>query len=235
MIARLRKPRWWIALTIFSLAVAGLVIVSLPKTDPKSEIEKLGGEIALSSEHSAVVSRLYKLGMWLNDKEWRRSAGWLVDISHSFSPAVSVDLHGKGVTDEDLVHLKDLTKLTYLNLSDNPISGAGLDYLTGLTERLFLLLNETQVSDAGLEHLSGLNKLWALGLGGTQVTDSGLAHLDGLTHLKSLTLGNTRVTDAGLPQIKKLSRLTFLSLNGTRVSVEGRGELMKANPGLQIP
>ena len=91
MIARLRKPRWWIALAIFSLAVAGLVIVSLPKTDPKSEIEKLGGVIALSSEHSAVVSRLYKLGMWLNDKEWRRSAGWLVDISHSFSPAVSVD------------------------------------------------------------------------------------------------------------------------------------------------
>ena len=87
-----------------------------------------------------------------------------------------VSLSNTKVTDNDLVHLKELT----------------------LKKRFLLNLSNTKVTDAGLVHLEGLAKLSNLNLTDTQVGDVGLVHLKGLTNLRSLGLYNTKVTDGGL-------------------------------------
>jgi len=82
------------------------------------------------------------------------------------------------ITDEGLLHLKALTVLQTLDLTN------------------------TKVTDAGLIHLKGLGTLETLNLNRTKVTDSGLEHLKGLTKLQMLDLSNTKVTDAGVKKLQ---------------------------------
>ena len=84
-----------------------------------------------------------------------------------------------GYTDAGLVHLKDLTKLAHLNVSNS------------------------KVTDDGLMRLKGMTKLRSLSLANTDVTDAGLVHLKGMTSLQFLWLGNTSVTDAGFAELQK--------------------------------
>jgi Leucine-rich repeat (LRR) protein len=67
-----------------------------------------------------------------------------------------------------------MKKLKRLDLSNNPITNAGLEHLKGLTElkRLFLYANHG-ITDAGLKHLSGMKQLEHLDLYATKVTDNG--------------------------------------------------------------
>ena len=107
------------------------------------------------------------------------------------------------VTDDRLVHLKELTELESLGLNFTRITDAGLVHLKGLTELKELDLEGTRVSDAGLEHLQGLNGLENLNLGRTQVTDAGLVHLKNQVHLEWLWLQGTGVTDAGVDELQQ--------------------------------
>ena len=116
---------------------------------------------------------------------------------------VRVNFYGTKVTDAGLVHLKGLTKLEFLSLSNTPVTDAGLKHLKELTKLQYLSLSNTKVTDAGLAHLKGLNNLTGLLLAGTKVTDAGLAHLKGLTKLKRLGLWDTKVTDAGKKKLKQ--------------------------------
>ena len=75
------------------------------------------------------------------------------DRNRPNKPVTDVDLSSTKVTDDELVHLKGLTNLQYLNL-------------TG-----------TKVTDAGLEHLKGLTSLKRLDLDGTKVTTKGVNKL----------------------------------------------------------
>ena len=103
-------------------------------------------------------------------------------------------LSGKELTDEGLVHLKEIENLIWLNLANTKITDAGLKHLSGLTGLTKLHLEKTQVGDAGLAHLKGLDKLEYLNLYGTQVSDAGLDHLKALSSLKKLYLWQSKVT-----------------------------------------
>ncbi len=81
--------------------------------------------------------------------------------------------------DEDLVHLKKLTRLEWLTLWQAPIT------------------------DAGLEHLKELRHLKSLTLYGARITDAGLVHLEGLTGLENLDLTGTQVTDEGVQRLQR--------------------------------
>jgi Leucine Rich repeat len=81
------------------------------------------------------------------------------------------------VTDDDLVHLKELPNLKGLVLRNAKISDAGLANLEELTKLRALDLNRATVTDAGLVHLQGLTSLTWLDLRGTEVTDAGRAEL----------------------------------------------------------
>ena len=64
---------------------------------------------------------------------------------------------------------------------------SGLEHLKGLTQLQKLELSDTKVSDAGMEHLKGLTQLKKLELEYTGVSDVGMEHLKGLTQLQELT------------------------------------------------
>jgi hypothetical protein len=109
----------------------------------------------------------------------------------------------RDATDADLEHLKGLTGLQVLVLSDTQVTDAGLEHLKGLTGLQYLHLWGMRVTDAGLEHLKALTRLQVLVLSDTQVTDAGLEYLKGLTALRELWLPHTQVTPAGVEQLKK--------------------------------
>jgi Leucine-rich repeat (LRR) protein len=134
-------------------------------------------------------------------------------------------LPGMNVTDAGVRHLKELTGLRYLDLSDRKVTDAGLAELKGLTALRTLKLTGTEVTDAGLEHLKGLPALQRLDLSRTQVTGTGLVHLKGITALQRLDLGSTRVTDMGLEHLKGFKGLQWLRLSGTRVTDAGLEQL----------
>jgi internalin A len=57
------------------------------------------------------------------------------------------------------------------------VTNAGLEHLKELTSLRSLVLSDTQVTDAGFVHLKGLTSLESLVLGGTSVTSAGVADL----------------------------------------------------------
>jgi hypothetical protein len=113
-------------------------------------------------------------------------------------------LSGSEVTDDGLVHLKDISGLIGLNLRGTKITDEGLRHLSGIKTLVRLHLEKTGITDAGLAHLSGLENLEYLNLYGTKVTDAGLDHLKGLTKLKKLYLWQTEVTKEGAEKLAAL-------------------------------
>ena len=100
------------------------------------------------------------------------------------------------------MHLKALTSLQTLNLSDTQVTDAGLAYLQGLT-RLKRLALGPKITDAGLAHVRGLTQLGGLNLYGPRITDAGLVHLKGLTQLEYVDLQGTKVTEAGVEDLQR--------------------------------
>ncbi len=145
-----------------------------------------------------------------------------------------LDLSDKHISDDRLAYLGRLTNLERLDLMRTQVSDAGLSHLKGLTNLQHLYLTGTQVSDAGLVHLKGLTKLQWLFLCGTQVSDAGLMHLKELTDLRVLSLWNTLVTHAGLVHLKGLTKLDDLGISETKVTPAGVGELKQAIPNCQV-
>lgn len=63
------------------------------------------------------------------------------------------------ISDAGLIHVKDVTNVTFLSLVGTEITDAGLVNLKGLTNLEVLRLDRTQVTAAGLVHLKDLTKL----------------------------------------------------------------------------
>ena len=114
----------------------------------------------------------------------------------------------RGLLGDDL--FADVTMVEF-NFGSAQVSDAGLEHLKGLTQLQWLYLSNTAISDAGLEHLRGLTQLQWLDLLNTNVSDAGLEHLKGLTRLQELRLGGTGVSDAGVKKLKQvLPKCQFL-------------------------
>lgn len=113
------------------------------------------------------------------------------------------------ITDEDLIHLRELRNLVLLDVSDLPITDAGVAHLAGLSGLQMLCLSATKTTSAGLEHLANLTELRSLSLGGCAITDEGLRHLRHLGQLESLNLYGTQITDAGMHELAGLTGLLY--------------------------
>jgi hypothetical protein len=118
---------------------------------------------------------------------------------------------------QELVHVKGLSRLRGLSLGGTPITDAGLEHLKGLTKLEALSLSRTHVTDAGMKHLREMTELKGLWLDGTQVTDAGLEHLRELSKLEYLYLSRTGIADAGLKHLQELANLQYLDLTQTEV------------------
>ena len=133
---------------------------------------------------------------------------WIHDLLPSkytrfYDRVIGLPLIGTKVTDQDLVHLKQMSQLERLDLAITSVNDDGLVYLKDLSQLKALDLRRTGVTDAGLEHLGALRNLEELYLSGTEVTDTGLGQLRSLTRLQQLELGDTAVTPEGIGRLKQ--------------------------------
>jgi hypothetical protein len=126
------------------------------------------------------------------------------------------------LTSAGLVHVKNLSNLTYLSLQNSrKITDEGLAHLARLVRLKALDLGYTSISDAGLAALKPLRSLELLNLNGTRVSGPGLRDLD-LTSLKQLELQTTAFTDAGMEILKRVSPdFNYLDMEGTAITDAG--------------
>jgi Leucine-rich repeat (LRR) protein len=167
-----------------------------------------------------------------------------IDLPHAFSDKAFVclaqltdleevafsslsELKGHG-----LQHLKNLTKLTELNLSYTGVTDEGLQAIEGLTHLKKLSLPE-HITDKGLAHIKPLVNLTHLHVQNSQITDAGIDHLKELVNLQVLDLSRAKLSEAGVLQFKSLHNLREINLFNTP-HWEAKYELRKFIPGLKF-
>jgi hypothetical protein len=94
-------------------------------------------------------------------------------------------------------------ELLHLNMNRNrKIADAGLVALRGLRHITFLQISNAPITNAGLPHLRDCaGTLTELKLHNTTITDAGLVHLEGFAALTNLYLRNTEVTSVGVRRL----------------------------------
>jgi hypothetical protein len=135
-----------------------------------------------------------------------------------------MDISNTRVSDDGLQYLEG-HRLRYLNLSSTQVTDAGIAHLTKLASLHSLDLSHTHISDRGLSSLKDIPGLASVNLTDTQVTDIGLVDLAMVPQLEWLDLVNTRVSDAGMKDIRQMNRLRYLNLSSTKISDAGLSEL----------
>jgi len=77
----------------------------------------------------------------------------LYPVSQDESVVIGISFRGAAITDADLAHLKDFSRLRKLDLTNTRITDAGLKHLADCKELRILIVTGTQVTDAGVEAL----------------------------------------------------------------------------------
>lgn len=145
----------------------------------------------------------------------------------------TLDLRTK-VTDEGLVHLQNLTNLTWLCLDDNEIGDEGMSHVSKLRDLDWLMLENTSVSDQGIEKISALPNLTTLYLSGTKITDEGIDAIVKLPKLQRLKLNQTLIGDRGFKKLATMKQLKEVEIRRTLVTAYGIRDLQASNPNLKI-
>jgi dipeptidyl aminopeptidase/acylaminoacyl peptidase len=138
------------------------------------------------------------------------------------------------VTDAGLNQLVEFRGLTYLVLWNAQITDEGLAILKQLPELRFLILKDTGIGDSGLAHLAAMTQLEHLQLSGTHITDTGLQHLVRLPNLSVLYLGNTAISDDAVETLARMSSLRHLKIENTSITADGVARLRAALPNCRI-
>ena len=163
------------------------------------------------------------------------------------------------ITDEGLVHLKELKSLKGIGLGGNTrIKGPGFRHLTELTHltsfnfllaefddeimpylgkmsaTTILILDKTKITDAQLEHLNNLHSLWGLAISGTAVTDVGLSKLSVLGKLHTFDFEDSALTDAGLKTLGNYKNLKEVRIRRTKVTAQGVKDFQAAVPDCRV-
>jgi hypothetical protein len=126
---------------------------------------------AFQGPNPAASQHLGKLGATAG-----KQLGYLTRFN---SPIRTLSLKGFLLLDDDLRQVGKLTSLERLDLSDSPITGAGLAYLQNLKELRELKLADTLVTDEDLKQMLPFrDSLTELALDRSPVTRAGLAWLD---------------------------------------------------------
>uniref|UniRef100_T1JEQ3 UBX domain-containing protein 4 n=1 Tax=Strigamia maritima TaxID=126957 RepID=T1JEQ3_STRMM len=160
-----------------------------------------------------------------------------------------LSIQALNIQTEDLQRLRNLTRLSWLNVTDMPnvvgddalkvlsglqfhflslpsrhtTSDSGLAYILGMPLISLDLTNYINVSDVGISMLSRMKNLRRLLLNNTKLTDNGLLTLKDLHTIEILYLDRTAITDAGTSALIGMPKLQELSLASTRV----KGQFLK--------
>jgi Leucine-rich repeat (LRR) protein len=124
----------------------------------------------------------------------------------------------QGVTDDGLAKLRDLSQLEEFYLSGTFISGSGLRNVNLGTSLRIVHAPRTAFGTAGIARLSAHKNLEEVDLTDAQVSDKTVGSLKGLGKLRSLTLNHNMISDVGVRQLTGLHGLEELMLGGTQIT-----------------
>ncbi|HVE91063.1 MAG TPA: DnaJ domain-containing protein [Actinomycetota bacterium] len=148
-------------------------------------------------------------------------------------PVWRLKANSPDLDDAQLVHLREIDRMFWLDLSGTKVGDAGMRCLAGLPNLNHLELWDTLVTDQGLQAIGQTPSLEYLSLGETSITDEGLVHLAGLTNLDALVLTGTKVRGPGLVHLHGMQDLDSVRLPW-RVKRDSRRRLEEALPRLRI-
>jgi endonuclease YncB( thermonuclease family) len=171
------------------------------------------------------------------DLDWTKvSAASVLGMIKDRKRLRRLGLSGVDFRDEHVAGLQDLTELTLLNLRSTLITDKAIPYLRRLPKLQSLNISTTRghITNAALEALAPITTLEDLDLDRTAITDAGLVHLKDLRHLRRLQFAYTAITDAGLLHLQALTSLGHLNSRGTKVTPQGRQQLGRALPLLDL-
>ena len=162
------------------------------------------------------------------------------DLAHLKSPKNLGFLElGSGVSSRGLHHIKDFHDLRTLYLSDAAgVGDKGLSIISGMKGLQDLMIAYSLfITDEGIKHLVKLQNLKKLSLSYIKkITDEGLNAVSNMKHLEELILsGSRKITDKGLTHLTKLENLRRLSLFSlTNITDEGIEKFRKARPKCEV-
>jgi hypothetical protein len=114
------------------------------------------------------------------------------------------------LTDEGLLHLREMPQLEVLDLSEYPggrLTDRGLEVLRHLPNlRTFEMTWQRGITDAGVAQLRFCDRLERVNLMGSPTGDGAIDALRGKPHLREFSTGKL-VTDAGLPLLHEFPRM----------------------------
>ena len=184
-------------LILITVLLLPLTTVGCSKVHPDhrsavAAIESIGGKVILNEDKKVIDVQLGSRPVQDED---------LKNLSDLDTLEV-LHLGGTDITSEGLISIENLTNLRKLNIGGgyqkaSKIDDAGLTHLKNLSKLEELVLSDTQISDAGLAHLTGLKSLGSLYIFQTKISDEGLKHLEELTSLHTLRAMRTRITEEG--------------------------------------
>ncbi len=123
------------------------------------------------------------------------------------------NVSGGQITDEGIVHLRELRTLRSLNLNLSPVTNVSLAALAELSALEELIVFGTRCTNNGVESLKALKKLRHLEIGSPYLTDSALETISTLSSLEelALTYGGS-YTDEGVAKLAALVNLRSLHI-----------------------
>ncbi len=175
-------------------------------------ITALGGRVEpnAAGETAGVVLR----GTWVADAD--------LDALGRLPGLARLDLSLTRITDQGLLRLKNLARITELNLFyAELITDEGVAAIRGWKKLERLNLRGTKITDNTLAMLAGMPSLVSLDAGYAEITDAGLRHLATLSSLRELAIGGNKLNEVGLEVLHALPKLARLDLSGRQRTDSG--------------
>ena len=152
--------------------------------------------------------------------DWIRPLGGYYRAGDSpigvYDQIVEVRLIDAKVTDEFVASLARFEELRILNLSQNEITGAGIQHLTRLKHLEDLDLAYTKVRDDDMATLGKIGSLRRLDLSHNRLNGRGFHGLESLTNLETICFVATPLREGALEKLSKLPALTMCNIFGCR-------------------
>ncbi len=124
----------------------------------------------------------------------------------------SLSILSWNLRDDDLRHLRKLTKLKSVSVNFTPtITVAGIAHLKGLPLEV-LSFQECPVDDSAIDTILSFRDLQQLGILNTKITAKGLARLPELTKLYNVAVGGPSATEAALQELARCQNIGEFSL-----------------------
>jgi hypothetical protein len=174
------KHRWYqfslktllLAMTLLAVAISIVVMRVEHQRATVQRVKQLGGRVDYANPEIP-----WREGLNCRNDSWpiRHLRRWLP--GDYFDAVLRVDLHGTDTSDDDVRHLKCLTRLEILDISDTHVTDAALEHVQEFQHLKDLYLDDTHVTDVGIQQLKRLEQLEIVFLRTNNVSWAGVGRL----------------------------------------------------------